>query len=378
MPDAVHAVPVRSGDAARPLERRTGTLPRLLAAASTVAVLAALAACSNGGPGPSRSTPGDVTVGPSVGVQKQAAPTAAVPARWPLTGVAGTVANRPALAVKIENSREARPQTGLDQADMVWEEVVEGGITRFAAVFDSQVPAEVGPVRSVRPMDSTILAPMHGLIAFSGGQPGFVQLLSDAGLQIFSQDQGAPGFARKSGVAPAPHNVYGTPSTWWSNADAQHQAPPAPQFVVARQASAASAVVAGAPAGAVNITMSGYSQPSWTWDGGSGTWLRSEGGTPAVVRSGARLAATNVVVLRVTLVDTGTKDPAGNPVPETVLTGSGEALVATGGKTVKATWTKGAKPEVLKLTGTDGQPVSLAPGNTWVEMVPTNGSVTAG
>jgi hypothetical protein len=92
----------------------------------------------------------------------------------------------------------------------------------------------------------------------------------------------------------------------------------------------------------VNITMSGYSQPSWTWDGGSGTWLRSEGGTPAVVRSGARLAATNVVVLRVTLVDTGTRDPAGNPVPETVLTGSGEALVATGGKTVKGTWTKGA------------------------------------
>lgn len=128
----------------------------------------------------------------------------------------------------------------------------------------------------------------------------------------------------------------------------------------------------------MNITMSGYSQPSWTWDGGSGTWLRSEGGTPAVVRSGARLAATNVVVLRVTLVDTGTKDPAGNPVPETVLTGSGEALVASGGKTVKATWTKGAKPEVLKATGTDGQPVSLAPGNTWVEMVPTNGSVTAG
>lgn len=378
MPDAVHAVPVRSGDAARPIERRTGTLPRLLAAASTVAVLAALAACSNGGPGPSRTTAGDVTVGPSVGVQKQAAPTATAPARWPLTGVAGTVVNRPALAVKIENSREARPQTGLDQADMVWEEVVEGGITRFAAVFDSQVPAEVGPVRSVRPMDSTILAPMHGLIAFSGGQLPFVQMLTASGLQIFSQDQGAPGFARKPGVAPAPHNVYGTPATWWASADAQHQSPPVPQFVVARQASAASAVVGGTPAGAVHIVMSGYSQPAWSWDAGSGRWLRSEGAAPAVVRSGARLAATNVVVLRVTLRDTGTKDPAGNPVPETVLTGSGDALVATGGKTVKATWTKGDKPDVLKLTGADGQPVTLAPGNTWVELVPVSGSVTAG
>ena len=96
------------------------------------------------------------------------------------------------------------------------------------------------------------------------------------------------------------------------------------------------------------------------------------------MRSGGRLAATNVVVLRVTLRNTGATDPAGNPVPETVLTGSGDAIVATGGKTVTATWTKGDKPDVLKLSGTDGQPVQLAPGNTWVELVPTSGSVTAG
>lgn len=377
MPDAVHAVPLGRGHAPRPAANRAGQLPRTLAAASLAVVLGALAACSAGGPGPSRSA-GTVTNGPDVAVQKQPAPTPTVPARWPLTGVAGDVVSRPALAVKIENSREARPQTGLDQADIVWEEVVEGGITRFAAVFSSQVPAEVGPVRSVRPMDSTILAPMHGLIAFSGGQAVFVQMLPAAGLQIFSQDQGAPGFARKSGVGPAPHNVYGTPATWWAAADAQHQAPPAPQFTVARQASAATAVVGGTPAAAVRITMSGYSQPSWTWDAGSSHWLRSEGSSPAVVRSGTRLSATNVVVLRVTLRDTGTKDPAGNPVPETVLTGSGDALVATGGKTVKATWTKGAKTDVLTLAGADGQPVSLAPGNTWVEMVPTTGSVTAG
>ena len=378
MPDAANAVPAPRGPAPRPVRRR-GPLPRALAAASLVGVLTALAACSGGGPGPTSATRATVTVAPSVGVDKQAAPTAVVPARWPLTGVAAAnVVNRPALAVKIENSREARPQTGLDQADMVWEEVVEGGITRYAAVFNSQVPAEVGPVRSVRPMDSTILAPMHGLVAFSGGQAAFVQMLSANGLQIFSQDQGAPGFARKAGVGPAPHNVYGTPSRWWAAADAQHQAAPAPQFVIARQASAASAVVGGTPAAAVHIVMSGYSQPTWTWDAGTGTWLRSEGSTPAVVRSGVRLAATNVVVLRVTLRDTGTKDPAGNPVPETVLTGSGDALVATGGKTVSATWTKGAKTDVLKLSGADGLPVSLAPGTTWVEMVPTSGSVTAG
>ena len=377
MPDVVPALPVRSGDAPHPVARRTGRLPRTLAAVTVGVVLSTLAACSSGGPAPSRTTPADVTVAPDVAVQKQPAPTPSVPNRWPLTGLPGDVVSRPALAVKIENSREARPQTGLDQADVVWEEVVEGGITRFAAVFQSRVPAEVGPVRSVRPMDSTILAPMHGLVAFSGGQVAFVQMLPANGLQIFSQDLGAPGFYRKAGVAPAPHNVYGTPSTWWAAADAQHQAPPAPQFAIARDA-AASAATAGAPAAALHITMSGYSQPSWTWDAASGTWLRSEGATPAVVRSGARLSATNVVVLRVTLVDTGTKDPAGNPVPETVLTGSGGALVATGGKTVSGTWTKGAKTDVLTLKGADGQPLTLAPGNTWVEMVPVSGAVAAG
>ena len=91
---------------------------------------------------------------------------------------------RPALAIKVENSGEARPQTGLDQADVVWEQVVEGGISRFVAVYQSQVPAEVGPIRSVRPMDPAIAAPLHGLIAFSGGQPQFVQDLKNAGLQI--------------------------------------------------------------------------------------------------------------------------------------------------------------------------------------------------
>lgn len=338
---------------------------------AAVATALALSGCSTGG-----STAPPVTKTAGVGAAKAAVPTPTVPPVWPLTGVAGAAVQRPALAVKIENSREARPQTGLEQTDMVWEEVVEGGITRFVAVFQSQVPTEVGPVRSVRPMDPKIVGPMKGLIAFSGGQPDFVQSLSDAGLQIFSQDKGAPGFARKKGVGPAPHNVYGTPSTWWSKADANHQASPPEQFVHARTAPQATAVVGGTPATKVAITMSSYSQPSWTWDAGTSTWLRSEGASPSVSRAGVRLSAVNVIVLRVKLVDTGTKDPAGNPVPETVLQGSGDAIVATGGKTIAGTWSKGDLLTPLKITAADGSTITLAPGNTWIELVPTNGSVT--
>src|SRR3954469_5369626 len=121
------------------------------------------------------------------------------PVLWPLTGVvAPGPLDRPALAVKIENSVDARPQTGLNAADVVWEEVVEGGITRFVAVYQSVVPPEIGPVRSVRPMDPAIAAPLHGLMAFSGGQQQYVDALAAAGLQVLSQDNGSGGFYRSS------------------------------------------------------------------------------------------------------------------------------------------------------------------------------------
>jgi len=105
------------------------------------------------------------------------------PNAWPLTGIpSDLVATRPALAVKIENSVDARPQTGLNAADLLWEQVVEGGITRFVAVYHSTLPEDIGPVRSVRPMDPAIAAPLHGLLAFSGGQQQYVDAVSAAGL----------------------------------------------------------------------------------------------------------------------------------------------------------------------------------------------------
>jgi len=338
----------------------------------------ALAACTGGGGGGAPSAP-PVTQAAQVQPAKLTPPAPVVQPRWPLTGVAASkVADRPALAVKIENSVDARPQTGLDEADLVWEEVVEGGITRYAAVFQSKVPAEVGPVRSVRPMDPLIAGPLRGLIAFSGGQPRFVSMVKASPLQTFINDSGSPGFYRKAGVGPAPHNLYGTPSVWFAHADAKHSDPPPQQFAFARTADQATAVTAGTPATTVAVVMSGYSHPTWTWDAKSSRWLRSEFSKPAVVRSGKRLAATNVVTLNVKLVDSGAVDPAGNPVPATVLSGTGRGTVSTGGHTMSVKWSKASDDEPVVLTTSDGEPVMLAPGNTWVELVPTtSGSVKA-
>ena len=348
---------------------------RGVAALLTFGVAVALAAC---GSNPTAPSTANLTLGPSIAPDKSAPPTPSVPPTWPLTGVASAdVVTRPALTVKIENSIDARPQTGLDQADMVWEEVVEGGITRFAAVYQSVVPDKVGPVRSVRPMDADISAPMHGLIAFSGGQAGFVDEIKAAGVQIISMDLGAKGFARTS-ARRAPHNVIGTPTTFWSLADAAHSASPAPQFTFATTAQQASAVASGTAVTTIDIRMSGVEHPVWTWSATQNAFLRSEGSTPAVTSTGVRLAATNVVVLRVQLANTGTTDPAGNPVPETIMTDSGAALVFSGGKQVAATWSKASVAQPVVLTGANGAPITLAPGTTWIELVPrASGSVSA-
>jgi hypothetical protein len=298
------------------------------------------------------------------------------PPVYPLTGVQSPgVVDRPALAVKIENSIDARPQTGLNAADTVWEEVVEGGITRYVAVYQSAVPAEIGPVRSVRPMDPAIAAPLHGLLAFSGGQQQYVDAVGAAGLQVLSMDAGSGGFYRVNSRR-APHNVYATPQALLDQADGAHLASPPPQFTFAGPGQQPAA---GAAAGVVRLTMSGVSHPSWTWSAPDAAWLRTEGAAPAVEADGARLRATNVVVLAVNVVNTSARDPAGNPVPETQLLGSGSALVAVAGTVLTATWSKASIADPVVLTGPDGAVVRLAPGTTWVELMPTGtGSVTTG
>jgi hypothetical protein len=344
----------------RPLRRR---LPAGLA----VALLVLLAAC--GSEEEPQAEPAPTTTSRST----TPPPPAPEPVFWPLTGTATDAAvQRPAVAVKIENSIDARPQTGLNAADMVWEEVVEGGITRYVAVYHSTVPPEIGPIRSVRPMDPAIAAPLRGLFAFSGGQGPFIDAIAAAGLQVISHDAGAGGFYRLDTRA-APHNIYAAPQAFLDQADATHRASPPAQFSVVRPGQQPTAVLAGAPTATVRLTLTGLSHPQWTWSQPHGGWLRSEGSAPAVEAGGARVQATNVVVMRVDLVSTSFVDVAGTAVPETVLAGaSGEALVASAGHTVRATWSKAGAADPVVLTGADGLPVRLAPGSTWVELVPNS------
>lgn len=299
------------------------------------------------------------------------------PAGWPLIGVvAPDVVVRPAVSVKVENSPVARPQSGLDAADVVWETIVEYDVSRLVAVFHSQVPDEVGPIRSVRPVDPLILSPVGGLLAFSGGQPGILDLVADSPVQPLNDDDGVGSMYRMKGRA-VPHNLYGSVESFLALADEDHRDPPPEQFAFAPQADLASPVVDGTPASVLTFRLSAASSPAWTWDETTGSWLRSEGSKPALVADGGRIAAVNVVSITAPHPPSPFGAQGGQVVPTYDLIGEGQALVASGGRTLPAVWRKDEQDTPLRLFAEDGTPVLLAPGNTWVELVPADRGTVA-
>jgi len=341
---------------------------------TTVAVLGlvSLASAACGG----NATPKPVAaVTPETKVSEGTVTTAAgAPA--PLTGVpdaSGAAASRPSIAVKIDNAPEARPQSGLDVADIVYEEVVEGGVTRLIAVFHSTAPALAGPVRSVRPMDPDILSAFHGLVAYSGGIPAFISLLRKAPVQDVNVDVATDAYSWDKSRS-APHNEYVAPDKLWPKAKADYAAPPQAMFGYR----AAGEAFGDADAPHVSIHYSPRQTSVYDWDAASGTWKRTSNGTPHVTASGAQIAPQNLVIQFVTTRTLGYKDQSGTNVVESNVLGSGEAWILSGGRVTKGKWSKSSESAATKFTDSAGNPVKLAAGRTWVHFAPVGSAVTAG
>jgi hypothetical protein len=288
----------------------------------------------------------------------------------PLTGLSvpadSPVLHRPAIFVKIENAPAARPQSGLDKADVVYEAVAEGGITRFAAIFQSQDPGRVGPVRSVRPQDPDLAGPLHGLAAYSGGLSAFVDPLNEVAQNLSSDKIGeGPPYVRISD-RQAPHNLYLDVAGLWPKADADHQDPPPPLFSYGSLPSTATTATA------VTVHESPIVTVTWTWDGTA--WRRTQDGQPFTVTGSGRIGPQNVLVQSVAISTTQYVDPAGTPVPSSQLIGTGPALLFRDGREVKGTWSKSDRSTPTTFTATDGMTMLLHPGQTWVELAP-NGAV---
>lgn len=287
-----------------------------------------------------------------------ASPPAAVAGIMPLTGLPGTVPNRPAAVVKVDNGSRARPQTGLNSADIVIEEEVEGGITRFAAIFHS-TETIVGPIRSGRTTDIGVLSGLGSPVLLYSGANQVTDDLILARSEIQNRSAARSSGYWRSSSRRAPSNMYSDTAPHWASASG---GPPPPQFAYRAE---------GTPVGGTDVSSFKVSyrasKAAWTWDGSA--WLRSQGGASHMTASGERVSAANVVVIEAEEVATGMVDSSGAQVPEFVFVGTGKATVFTAGKRIDGVWTKPTLRSVATLTTSDGAVIELTPGRTWVELI---------
>ena len=304
----------------------------------------------------------------------------------PLTGItfeegaAGTESlSLPAVACKVDNVKAARPQFNLNKADIVFVEMVEFGLTRLVAVWQSQPVDQAGPVRSVRPMDADITAPLDGIFCFSGGQAPFVNAVKETGQYMANEttEQGSNkgSFSRLSS-RPAPHNVIVNVDLLQS----QHAnlAAPQPMLQMVRfDPKTESYETPNTDAGedTIGFTVK-YPQAESGWKAEGSFWVRTQDGDQHLdAPTGESIRATNVVVLK-TKTDNSFRDPRYGPIPRTVMIDSGSAWVFTNGKRVKGTWTKSSQSAPIQLFDEAGAPIKLAVGNTWIELMAEPSKIT--
>jgi len=293
---------------------------------------------------------------------------------WPLTGLAASRApTEPALSVKIDNAPAARPQSGLDRADLVFECLVEGGMSRFLAVYQSHSVAELGPIRSARPVDGALLNALNGgIFAYSGAATGEIAPAKaySASFLLSNDDDPVPFY--RLGSRSAPENVYSSSANLRAEAarKSAHPGLPRPLFTYGP-------VVAGSlTSRQLSVVVGGSASASWVYAGGS--WLRSENGSPHFLANGQQIRATNVVVLRVQVTHSGIIDAAGNEDPFVLAWGSGAAEVFRNGVVEHGRWSRPSIANAYRFTSAAGGPLTLAAGPTWIELIPASGSVSPG
>lgn len=279
----------------------------------------------------------------------------------PLTGLAdptGQSVTRPALTVKIENTPEAMPQYGLDQADVVYEEIVNGGITRLAAIFNSQAPVKVGPVRSVRPTDQQIVDPLGGIFAFSGGAPYAMASIAQAPVKLIDESSAGTAMFRDP-TRQAPHNLYASANLLLAMGGTP--VPPPALFTYR----GVNEKVKGTVVSRFVVQFPSIYATSWDWNPATLSWGRSIFGKPLVTGTGVQVSPKNVIVMWVNYVN-----GVGTFTSYADLQGSGTAAVFTDGKEVSGTWSRGpAKSDLIAYRNASGATIALTPGQTWVELL---------
>lgn len=283
------------------------------------------------------------------------------PTYWPLTGLErkGNAPKHPVIVTKVDNTSSSAPQVGLGAADLVVEELVEGGYTRLAAFYYSKVPGDIGPVRSMRASDIGIV-PEGATVVTSGAAQVTINRVNGAGIPWITE--GDAGVYRETSRS-APYNLFARLGEIAKRLKAEEEPPPYLPWGTA----------ADLPRGGKASTLTadfGAHSTSWQFQGGGYV------NTDSYAAEGDEFPADSVLVLRVKVGDAGYRDPSGYPVPETKFEGKGAAMLFHGGRVVKGTWTKDGLTGAIELS-TKGGELTVPAGRVWVELVPAvNGTLT--
>jgi hypothetical protein len=289
-----------------------------------------------------------------------AATTTTVPAEpvYPLTGVANpdpVVAARPALIVKIDNASGARPQSGFNEADLVFEEIVNDHITRFAMVFQSGDSDPVGPIRSGRIQDVALFTALdHPLFAWSGGNSTVTNEINSSDLVNIGPSRAA--VYHRTSDRKVPHNLYSNTAALYTQTPAF--APPAKQQFAYREPGAPAA---GTPSAGVEVKLDSI-DVSWDWNAKDGVYYRTMEGSRHMDRNSGQVSTNNVVVLSMDYA------PGISGSPDAQTLGKGEVFVFTGGNYIHGTWTRNDIHDPFALVADDGKVIQLQPGRTFVEL----------
>ncbi|MEX6429037.1 MAG: DUF3048 domain-containing protein [Ferrimicrobium sp.] len=290
-------------------------------------------------------------------------------ARCPLTDLPapnGKVPQRPALAIKVGNDPGARPQSGLSKADVVYEVQAEGGITRFIVVFQCQAPAAVGPIRSLRWVDWHVVHQLgHPILVSAGGIIPDINAVKAQGWLHFIDALGFSGqpFYRITSRVP-PENLYGTPAQIWSLVGSKTPPPRLFDF-------SSSIPAGGASVGTVYLPFSSAEDVSWQWSPSAGRFLRFYSGQPAYGNGGEQLSATNVVVQFVSAPPGKYNESGPNSLGvHSQTVGEGPVWILRNGEIYKGHWVRNSPTQTTSYFLPNGRQIPLAPGQTWVEVVP--------
>lgn len=289
----------------------------------------------------------------------------------PLTGLQVTdeaATKQQVTGIMIENSPDARPQSGIKDAGVVYEAIAEGGITRFLCIYQQEKPQLIGPVRSVRPYYVDWIAPYDAAVAHIGGSYNALQEVRNGTYKDIDQFFNAGAYWRATDRY-APHNVY----TSFQRLDILNSSKgyTSSNFTGFPRKDDAPAKQPNASAINVNIS-SGLYNSSYQYEPATNSYVRSQGGAAHTDREAGQVKPKVVIVIKVNTVlgfEDGWRE-------QMTTIGSGAAYIFQDGTVTEGTWTKAGKRDQITFTAADGKPVALNAGQTWITAIPTDRSVS--